>query len=432
MRIAIVGSGISGLVCAHLLHREHEITVFEANDYVGGHTNTVDVEHAGERHRIDTGFIVFNDRNYPNFTRLLEDLGVTSRPTTMSFSVQCDKSGLEYNGSTLNGLFAQRRNLLRPSFHRMIGEILRFNREGVKDVDSLGEDVTVGDYLELRRYSTDFASHYLLPMGAAIWSCPPQEFRQFPIRFILEFYQHHGLLQLRDRPVWRVIAGGSRQYVERLVAPFRDRIRLRCPVQAACRTDRGVLVHSRRQQGEPFDELILACHSDQALRILGDADSRETAVLRALPYGSNTAVLHTDRMVLPRRRRTWASWNYRVTDDVAQRPGVTYYMNSLQHIDSPHTYCVTLNNEERIDPNCVLGRFQYSHPVFTTRRRWAQSQHRHLMRRRFTSYCGAYWGNGFHEAGVNSAIAVCRAFGVRFASSGVADGRNREEVCPCA
>lgn len=416
-RIAIIGSGISGLVCAHLLRQTHDVTIFEANDYVGGHTHTVSVALDGESYDIDTGFIVFNDRNYPNFRALLDSIDVGSVPTTMSFSVHCERSGLEYNGSSLNGLFAQRRNLLRPSFHRMIKDILRFNREAPEFLDDVADEMTVGQFIRERGYGREFAGSYLLPMGAAIWSCPMEAFEQFPIRFIIEFYSNHGLLQIRDRPVWHVVEGGSKQYVERLTAPFRDRIRLNCPVVKVARDDDGVTISPRGLPPERFDEVIFACHSDQALQMLSDADQRERSVLEAFPYGQNTAILHTDTAVLPDRRRAWASWNYRLKKQPTDRPAVTYNMNILQHIRSQHTFCVTLNDEQQIRPDTVLGRFQYAHPVFTTARAAAQRRHAEVIRGRRASFCGAYWGNGFHEDGVNSAIAVCRAFGIDFHSA---------------
>lgn len=424
MKIAIVGTGISGLVSAYLLHSEHEVTVFEANDYIGGHTNTVSVELDDERHEIDTGFIVFNDRTYPNFIRLLDQLGVASDPTSMSFSVRCDRSNLEYNGTSLNGLFAQRSNLVRPRFHRLLADILRFNRTAVADLESLNEETTVADYLRQKRYSDILADKYLLPMGSAIWSCPAEVFSQFPIRFIIEFYQHHGLLSLRDRPVWRVIRGGSRQYVEPLTRPFRDRIRLRCPVERIQRAADGVrLWHSGTV--EQFDEVILACHSDQALSLLADPLVSETEVLRAFPYGKNVATLHTDASVLPRRRRAWASWNYRIPADDRSDVSVSYYMNLLQNLESRHSFCVTLNGAADVDSTKILRQFRYSHPIYTTQRAVAQLRHSELIRASRTSYCGAYWGNGFHEDGVNSALAVCRAFGVSLDSADRNPGRLR-------
>jgi predicted NAD/FAD-binding protein len=410
MKIAILGAGISGLVAAHRLHDEHEITVFEANDYPGGHTNTVDVEFEGERQAIDTGFIVFNDWTYPKFMRLLDELNVASQATEMSFSVRDDRTGLEYNGHSLTTLFAQRRNLLRPRFYRMLADILRFNRQARQMVADCDQEMTVGEFLRWRGYSREFAEHYLLPMGAAIWSCPIGTFSRFPIQFIIDFYHNHGLLNVLRRPNWRVIAGGSRTYVQAITAGFRDRIRLSTPVQSVRRFADRVEVQPRGGRPERFDRVIFACHSDQALRILGDgATAAERELLGAFPYSRNVAVLHTDTSLLPRTRRAWASWNYRLTGDESAPASVTYNMNILQGIHSRHTFCVTLNDASRIDPARVLGRFEYHHPVFTTRREAAQARHGELLLANRTSYCGAYWRNGFHEDGVVSALAVVDA-----------------------
>ena len=412
MKIAIIGTGISGLTAAYRLCMAHQVTLFEANDYIGGHTNTVDIELDGQRHAIDTGFIVFNDWTYPNFIRLLDELQVASRPTSMSFSVRCDAVNLEYNGSSLNRLFAQRRNLVRPRFYRMLRDILRFNREADGD-DSISDETTVGDYLARQQYSREFADYYLLPMGAAIWSCPLGTFANFPIRFIVEFYRNHGLLSVRSRPTWRVIEGGSRTYVDKLANKFRDRIRLSTPIEQVRRTQNEVTLTPRNGPPEGFDHVIFACHSDQALRIVADPTATERHVLAEFPYERNVAVLHTDCGVLPKRTRAWASWNYHIaghpSELATQSASVTYYMNSLQQLRSRHTFNVTLNGEEAIDPNRVLRRFEYHHPVFTVRRSAAQARHRELIDVNRSSYCGAYWGNGFHEDGVVSALRVCDA-----------------------
>ncbi len=415
MRIAIIGAGISGLTAAYRLSQHHEITLFEANDYLGGHTHTVDVEIGGERHAIDTGFIVFNDWTYPNFIALLDELKIASQPTSMSFSVRCDRTGLEYNGSSLNGLFAQRRNLFRPSFHRMIRDILRFNREGPDLVLSRPADdpMTVGEFLAKHRYSREFADQYLLPMGAAIWSCPTGTFAEFPIRFIVEFYRNHGLLSVRHRPTWRVIEGGSRTYVAAMLPRFRDRVRLNTPVESVRRTADGVEVTPRGLTVEQFDHVVFACHSDQALRMLAAPTPIESELLGAFPYERNSAVLHTDESLLPRRRLAWASWNYQIPAEPTAHATVSYCMNILQHIRSQHTFCVTLNSDDRIDPAKVLGRFEYHHPIFTTRRATMQARHREVLNVNRTSFCGAYWGNGFHEDGVNSALAMCEALSDR-------------------
>ena len=422
-RIAIIGAGISGLTAAHRLSQFHDVTVFEANDYPGGHTHTVDVELEGERQAIDTGFIVFNDWTYPNFIALLDELGVASQPTSMSFSVRCDADNLEYNGSSLNGLFAQRRNLWRPSFYRMLADIMRFNRDAPELVlgQTADEALTVGEFIARHRYSREFCEHYLLPMGAAIWSCPMGTFADFPIRFIVEFYKNHGLLSVRDRPTWRVVQGGSRSYVVKLIERFRERIHLSCPIERISRTPAGVMVQPRQQPAQQFDHVVLACHSDQALRMLADPTPAEQEILSAFPYGQNVAVLHTDLRVLPHRRRAWASWNYRVDGNPANASSrsatVTYCMNILQQIQSRHVFNVTLNSDEQIDPAKVLGRFEYSHPIFTIRRAAAQARHCELIGTNRTSYCGAYWGNGFHEDGVVSALRVCDALVPREATT---------------
>ncbi len=407
MKIAVIGAGISGLVAAYRLCSEHEITVFEANDYIGGHTNTVEVELDGERHAIDTGFIVFNDWTYPHFIGLLDELGVASRSTTMSFSVRDERSGLEYNGHSLNTLFAQRRNLLRPRFYRMLVDILRFNREARHLVTNCSGEITVNEFLIQHRFSEEFATYYLLPMGAAIWSCPIGKFAQFPIRFIVDFHYNHGLLSVFRRPTWRVVEGGSRAYVQAMTRSFHDRIRVRTPVQSVSRSSNRVEVQPRGGPSESFDHVIFACHSDQALRILGEAaTTQEREILSAFPYERNVAVLHTDISLLPRTRRAWASWNYRLYGDDSCPASVTYNMNILQGVRSRHTFCVTLNDELRIAPERVLRRFEYHHPVFTTRRRIAQARHAELLFANRTSFCGAYWRNGFHEDGVVSALAV--------------------------
>lgn len=408
VNVAIIGSGISGLVAAYRLHMSCRVTMFEANDYIGGHTNTVDVDLDGVRTPVDTGFIVFNDRTYPHFVNLLDELQIESKPTTMSFSVRNERTGLEYNGHSLNTLFSQRRNLLRLSFYRLVADILRFNRIALRDDGD--EQMTVGEFLTRRRFSRSFAENYLLPMGAAIWSCPIGTFARFPIRFIVEFYRNHGLLNLTDRPTWRVVTGGSRRYVDAMTRPYRDRIRLRTPVTQARRFADRVEITTATSGIESFDHVIFACHSDQALRILGSkATPTERELLSSFPYERSTAILHTDRSLLPQSRRAWASWNYRVTGDDAAPATVTYNMNILQGIRSRVPVCVTLNDDARIDPALILRRFEYHHPIFTTSRAKAQARHHEVVNANRTSFCGAYWRNGFHEDGVVSALAVVDA-----------------------
>lgn len=409
MRIAVIGGGVSGLVAAHLLARRHDVTLFEAASYLGGHAHTVPVALDGVEYAIDTGFVVFNHRTYPRFTRLLADLGVASQPTTMSFSVSCEQSGLEYNGTSLNTLFAQRRNLLRPSFHRMVRDILRFNRRG-PDESARMNGASVGEFLDAHDYGREFTERYFLPMGAAIWSCPPRAFRAFPVRFVMEFLANHGLLQVHGRPVWHVVRDGSARYVEALRRRTRAETRLATPVLDVHREAGGVSVTTRDTQAT-FDEAVLACHSTQALALVSDADATERDLLTAFPYQTNEAVLHTDRRALPATRRAWAAWNYRLPATAQADVSVTYNMSILQGLRAPKPFCVSLNPDGRIDPRAVIARFTYDHPVFTAGRDRAQARHGEVIRRRGVSYCGAYWGYGFHEDGVNSALAVAGAYG---------------------
>ncbi len=407
MRTAIIGTGISGLTAAWSLHREHQLTIFEANDHIGGHTHTVEVQVQGQHYAVDTGFIVFNDWTYPHFIDLLNQLDVASQPAPMSFSMRCERTGLEYNGENLNTLFAQRRNLFRPSFHRMIRDILRFNREAPALLDGC-HDITLDAYLRQGRYSQEFREHYILPMAAAIWSAEAGIMGGMPARFFVQFFKNHGLLSVSDRPRWRVIRGGSHRYVERLTAPFRDCIRLNCPVEWVRRHPTHVQVKARGGPVERFDQVIIAAHSDQALRLLADPTPLEREILGAIPYQENEAVLHTDTRLLPRRRRAWAAWNYHLPAQPQARVAVTYNMNSLQSLDAPETFCVTLNHGEAIDPARVLYRATYHHPVFTEAGVKAQARRDEISGVHRTWYCGAYWSYGFHEDGVSSGLAVAR------------------------
>jgi predicted NAD/FAD-binding protein len=409
MKIAIVGSGISGLVAAHVLRESHEITVFEAEHRIGGHTHTVDVEMDGEGHAVDTGFIVYNEKTYPNFSKLLGQLGVETQPSEMSFGVSCERTGLEWSSRGLGGVFAQPRNLLRPSFHRMLRDVLRFNREARRLLEGEEDKTTLGDYLCGAGYSHEFVDLYVVPMGAAIWSADPEAFLGFPATRFVRFFENHGLLEAQPSLPWRVIRGGSARYVEKLVAPFRARIRIGCPVRALRRQRRYVEV-ATPEGVERFDHAILAVHSDQALRLLVNPTGLERWLLRSIGYQENDVVLHTDRSLLPQRRRAWASWNYRVPRDTGQPALVTYDMNRLQGIQSRQRLLVTLNGTDRIDPDRILRRFAYSHPVFDAEAIEAQKRHGEIDASGRIHFCGAYWGHGFHEDGVKSALAVCRNF----------------------
>lgn len=410
MRIAIIGSGISGMVAAHLLHRDHEITVFEANDYPGGHTHTVDVATDGTKLPVDTGFIVFNERTYPNFIRLLRRLSISWQNSNMSFSVHCERTGIEYCPSSLGRLFAQRRNLLRPSFWRMIREISVFRRH-LLEMANLPKTVTLGRHLREREYSRAFREQFIVPMGAAIWSSEPRRFEDMPACMFARFFANHGFLTLRDQPQWLVIKSGSREYAKALTAPFRDRIRLNCPVHSVRRLPDGVEVESANAPSERFDHAIVAVHSDQALKLLSDPTDEEREILGAIPYQDNQVVLHTDTSALPECRHVWASWNYRIPREPQASVAVTYNMNILQSLKSDQVFCVTLNATQRIDPERVVQRMVYAHPVYTPFALAAQRRHCEISGVNHTHFCGAYWGNGFHEDGVNSALAVCRLFG---------------------
>ena len=412
MKIAIIGSGISGLTCAYLLNRQHEITVFEASDWVGGHSHTVDVEVKGERFAIDTGFIVFNDWTYPNFIRLLDQLGVASQPTEMSFSVRDPKSGTEYNGNNLNSLFAQRRNLLSPGFWGMLRDILRFNREALRDLHEqrIAADTTLGAYLQQKGYGQRFIDHYIVPMGSAIWSMSLADMQGFPLQFFVRFFKNHGLLSATNRPQWRVVSGGSRSYVTALSASFAERIRLNCPVQRVERDATGVTLHSAAGS-ERFDSVVFACHSDQALSLLAAPNQSEREILGALHYADNDVVLHSDTRVLPNRRLAWASWNYRLGGSTRQPAALTYNMNILQGLQSDTTFCVSLNQNEAIDPSTILGRYRYAHPQYTLAGVEAQARWAELQGEQHSYFCGAYWANGFHEDGVVSGLRVAAAFG---------------------
>lgn len=406
MKIAIIGSGIAGNVAAYRLHHQHEITLYEAASHIGGHSHTHTVQQAGRSFEVDTGFIVYNEWTYPAFTALLKELGVATQPTTMSFSVRNDLKGLEYNGTTINTLFAQRRNIVRPSFLAMVRDILRFNREAPRLLGSRIGEQPLGELLRAGRYSRPFVDDYIIPMGAAIWSTNPGAMFSFPARFFVRFLMNHGMLSINDRPQWRTIAGGSARYVEKLTAPFRDRIRLRSPVDYIRRQPGSVFVKARGQEVQRYDAVFLACHSDQALQLLGDATPAEREVLGAIPYQRNEAVLHTDTRLMPKRRLAWACWNYHSLPDRAGPLALTYNMNMLQNIAAPQTLLVTLNRSDVIDPAHVILRATYHHPVFTPASVAAQARHREVNGMQGTYFCGAWWRNGFHEDGVVSALTA--------------------------
>lgn len=413
--IAVVGTGISGLVCADHLRHGAEVTVFEAGDHVGGHTHTVPVTLDDGTHHVDTGFIVHNDRNYPEFRRMLDRLGVPTRASDMSFSVSDARNGLEYRATSARTLFARRRNLLRPSFHRLLVDILRFHRQGrrlLSDPDP-DPDLTLADFLERGRFSRPFVDDFLVPLGSAVWSADPTTYTRFPMVTLARFLANHGLLSVGDQPQWRTVVGGSSRYVEALTAPFADRIRLHSPVDKVVRHADGVEVHTADGQLEEYDHVVLATHSDQALEVLADATPDERDILGAIGYQPNTVTLHTDSRFLPRAPGARASWNYHVLPDAAarRRATVTYWMNNLQGLESRHDILLTLNRHDEIDPASVIDRYEVSHPVFDRAALAAQGRRHEIQGRGGTWYAGAYWGHGFHEDGVRSALDVTRALG---------------------
>ena len=410
MKIAIIGSGIAGNTLAHHLHQQHDITVFESNSHIGGHTHTHDIILDGHHHSVDTGFIVFNDRTYPHFIEMLDKIGVQYQPSNMSFSVRCEKTGLEYNGTSLNSLFAQRRNFFKPAFYGMIWDILRFNKEAVALLNT-EDEITLGEYLKQHHYKNNFVDHYIIPMGAAIWSTDAGNMLDFPARFLVRFFHNHGFLTVNNRPQWRTITGGSARYAEALTAPFVSNIKLNSPIEHVKRLDNKVLVKPKNTDEEAFDYVFFACHSDEALAILGqDASEAEKEILGAIPYQENTVYLHHDITMLPKRKLAWAAWNYHITKTPTNKVQVTYNMNILQNIQSTEPLLVTLNYTDFINPAKVIKRLKYHHPLYTIAGAAAQVRHAEISGHNRTGYAGAYWRNGFHEDGVVSALEALKHF----------------------
>lgn len=409
MKIAIIGGGISGMVAAYLLNLDHDITLFEANDYVGGHTHTVEIPMDGKSYAVDTGFIVFNETTYPNFCRLLDQLGVPSQSSTMTFSVKCEKTGLEYSPHTLNTLFGQRKNLFSPSFYRMIYDIFRLRGEfdWLADADS---ERALGDYLRARGYSRRFIDHFIIPLASSLWSAGPKDISNFPLQTFVRFFKNHGFLETTHPIQWKVIRKGSQQYVEKITASYTDKIRLNTSIHKITRYPDHVELIAEDGDPASFDHVVIAVHSDQALKMLTDPSSAEQEILGAIPYQENLATLHTDSTVLPERRPLWSSWNYLIPREEIQRAALTYNMNILQTISAPMTFCVTLNRASAIKGDQVIGNYIYHHPVYLRQSPRVQKRHDEISGKNRTHYCGAYWGYGFHEDGVNSALAACRYF----------------------
>ena len=414
MKIAIIGTGISGLTTAYLLNKKHAVTVFEKNDYVGGHTHTHNINLNNKNYAVDSGFICYNENTYPNFIKLLKILGVESQKTTMGFSVKSKKKKLEYAGNSLNSLFSQRKNIFSISFLWMIRDILLFNKNAKKDLATISSKITLGEYLKNNNYSKAFIYNYIVPMGAAIWSTKPTSMLDISALFFVRFFDNHGLLQINNRPNWWVIKGGSKEYVKKLVSSFKENIRLSSPVYSINRTDEKIEIKlsSDNAQIETFDAVVIATHSDQALKLLSDKTSLEEEILSALPYQKNEALLHTDHSVLPKNKLAWASWNYNLDQEPEAPIALTYNMNILQSFNATETFCVTLNSNGLINPTKVIKKLKYDHPLFTVKGIAAQKRKNEISGVNNTYFCGAYWRNGFHEDGVVSALDVAKQFGI--------------------
>ena len=412
MKIAIIGSGISGLTASYLLNRNHDIVLFEKNGYIGGHTHTHEIEHDNKVWHVDSGFIVYNEHTYPNFIKLLDILGVERQLTRMGFSVKSPSKNLEYAGHSLNGLFAQRSNLLKPSFLRMLLSMGRFNKEARLDLPRLDKNTSLGDYLSLNNYSSEFVHNFILPIGAAIWSTPSANMLNIPAIFFIRFFENHGLLQIIDRPKWWVIKGGSNQYVKKITQDFRNKIRISTPVNVIDRKENSVIIRfGLDNQEEEFDAVVIATHSNQAIKLLKKPTEKEKEILSLLPYQPNDAVLHYDDSILPTRRTAWSSWNYLLDKNPEDPVALTYNMNILQSLNASKTFCVTLNSTELINKNKIIKNLNYEHPLFTIEGVNAQKRKREISGQNNTYYCGAYWHNGFHEDGVVSALDICSQFG---------------------
>ena len=412
MKIAIIGSGISGLTAAYLLNRKHDVTIFEANDYIGGHTHTHKVNIDGKKYSVDTGFIVYNERTYPNFIKLLDLLNVERQLSTMGFSVKSISKDYEYAGESLNSLFAKRSNIFRFGFLRMLYEMYHFGKKADSSGIGLDASVTLGDYLKKEKYSGEFINYFIIPMGAAIWSTPANKVLNMPAYFFIKFFYNHGMLETINRPNWWVIKNGSSEYIKKIIRGFENKINLSTPVKTVARKNEGIEIQlAKKDETLKFDSVIFATHSDQALEMLENPTDTEKDILSSIPYQKNEVLLHTDSSVLPRRKLSWASWNYQLDSDPALPVVLTYNMNILQSINCKETLCVTLNDHNSVDETKILKKITYHHPLFNVKSIEAQKRKSEISGVNNTHYCGAYWRNGFHEDGVVSALDVCKDFG---------------------
>ena len=412
MKIAIIGSGISGLTSAYLLNRNHDITVFEANDYIGGHTHTHSINVKNKNYAVDTGFIVYNERTYPNFIKLLDTLGVERQQSTMGFSVKSVSEDYEYAGESLNSLFAKRSNIFRLGFLRMLYEMYHFGKKSDSSGLGLDTSITLGTYLRSENYSNEFINYFIIPMGAAIWSTPANKVLDMPAYFFIKFFYNHGMLEIVNRPKWWVIKNGSSAYIKKIIKGFESKINLSSPIKSVSRLDNRIEIKTANSEKSLiFDAVVFATHSDQALRMLKDPTEKEKDILSSIPYQKNEVHLHTDSSVLPKRKLAWASWNYQLDSNPENPVVLTYNMNILQGLDCDETFCVTLNDHQSVDKAKVLKKIIYHHPLFTVKGIEAQKRKSEISGVNNTYYCGAYWRNGFHEDGVVSAIEVCKHFG---------------------
>ncbi|MAP66599.1 MAG: FAD-dependent oxidoreductase [Candidatus Marinimicrobia bacterium] len=413
LKIAIIGSGISGLTSAFLLSKKHEVFLYEKNDYIGGHTHTHEIYENDKKINVDSGFIVYNENTYPNFMKLLDILKIESQHTTMGFSVKSDSNDFEYAGNSIHSIFAQKSNIFRPSFLKMIYQILRFNKISKNEYNNIDENVTLNDYLLKFSFSEKFVNHYIIPMGAAIWSTSPKKMLNMPAKFFIRFFQNHGLLKVINRPQWWVIKNGSKQYVKKIIKPFENNIVLNCKINSISRSNEKVTIKFDKSE-KIFDAVVIATHSDQALELLSDSTDAENQILGSIKYQKNSALIHTDKSILPKRKIAWSSWNYLLNESSDNLVTLTYNMNILQTLKSKKVYCVTLNNTTSIDESKIIKKIIYHHPLFDLESVKAQNQKNKICGSNNTYFCGAYWGYGFHEDGVNSALDVCKKFGIEF------------------
>ena len=412
MKIAIIGSGISGLTCAYLLNQKYDINLYEKNNYIGGHTHTHEIKNYSKVYNVDSGFIVFNEDTYPNFIKLLNLLDVETEKTTMGFSVKSINQNLEYAGNSISSLFAQKSNLFRFSFWWMLIDILKFNKRAKIDIRNLSPNICLDEYLDSYRFSNSFKNNYIYPMGSAIWSTNSTSMKSMSALFFLKFFNNHGLLKIFNRSQWYVISGGSNQYIKKMIKQFESKIFLNTEVKSILRVDNKVEILSETYGLKTYDAVIIASHSDQALKILSDPTTLETEILGSISYQENTALLHTDISVLPKRKNAWSSWNYNLDQNPNDPMAMTYNMNILQNLESETNYCVTLNSNEIINNQMILKKLKYAHPLLNIKSSIAQLRRNEISGKDNTYYCGAYWYNGFHEDGVVSALDVCKNFGV--------------------